>query len=186
MSAPLVVLVSVILALKGRTWAANSNEIGAPIQRGLNKLSLPNQNAQNRRHNARPVRKKRRKGKKKQRANCKNKPLQIKCINKKFSKRLKAMEGKMKKFANKGKVNKLEKSLSSRLNKMSENLTRNTNMIGNSKVKLEEVVNSLAALQSNYSSAFIGTPGNITSINNSAHNASILEELNATRYEIML
>ena len=69
MSAPLVVLVSVILALKGRTWAANSNEIGAPIQRGLNKLSLPNQNAQNRRHNARPVRKKRRKGKKKQRAN---------------------------------------------------------------------------------------------------------------------
>ena len=66
-----------------------------------------NQYAQNRRHNARPVRKKRRKGKKKQRANCKNKPLQIKCINKKFSKRLKAMEGKMKKFANKGKVNKL-------------------------------------------------------------------------------
>ena len=186
MSAPLVVLVSVILALKGRTWAANSNEIGAPIERGLNKLSLPNQNAQNKRHNARPVRKKRRKGKKKQRANCKNKPLQIKCINKKFSKRLKAMEGKMKKFANKGKVNKLEKSLSSRLNKMSENLTRNTNMISNSKVKLEEVVNSLAALQSNYSGAFIGTPGNITSSNSSAHNASILEELNATRYEIML
>ena len=56
----------------------------------------------------------------------------------------------MKKFANKGKVNKLEKSLSSRLNKMSENLTRNTNMIGNSKVKLEEVVSSLAALQSNF------------------------------------
>ena len=181
MWAPLVILVSVIFSLKGRTWAANSNEIGAPIQRGLNKLSLPNQNAQNKRHNARPVRKKRRKGKKKQRANCKNKPLQIKCINKKFSKRLKAMEGKMKKFANKGKVNKLEKSLSSRLNKMSENLTRNTNMIGNSKVKLAEVVSSLAALQSNYSGAFAGTPGNITSFNNSAHNASILEELNATR-----
>ena len=87
----------------------------------------------------------------------------------------------MKKFANKGRVNKLEKSLSSRLNKMSENLTRNTNMIGNSKVKLEEVVNSLAALQSNYSSAFIGIPGNITSSNDSAHNSSILEELNATR-----
>ena len=91
------------------------------------------------------------------------------------------MEGKMKKFANKGKVNKLEKSLSSRLNKMSENLTRNTNMISNSKVKLEEVVNSLAALQSNYSSAFIGIPGNITSSNDSAHNSSILEELNTTR-----
>ena len=91
------------------------------------------------------------------------------------------MEGKMKKFANKGKVNKLEKSLSSRLNKMSENLTRNTNMIGNSKVKLAEVVNSLAALQFNYSSAFIGIPGNITSSNDSAHNSSILEELNATR-----
>ena len=91
------------------------------------------------------------------------------------------MEGKMKKFANKGRVNKLEKSLSSRLNKMSENLTRNTNMIGNSKVKLAEVVNSLAALQSNYSSAFIGIPGNITSSNDSAHNSSILEELNATR-----
>ena len=92
----------------------------------------------------------------------------------------------MKKFANKGKVNKLEKSLSSRLNKMSENLTRNSNMIGNSKAKLEEVVNSLAALQSNYSGAFIEMPGNITSSNNSAHNASILEELNATRYAIML
>ena len=91
------------------------------------------------------------------------------------------MEGKMKKFANKGKVNKLEKSLSSRLNKMSENLTRNTNMIGSSKVKLEEVVNSLAALQSNYSSAFFGIPGNITSSNDSAHNSSILEELNTTR-----
>ena len=64
---------------------------------------------------------------------------------------------------------------------MSENLTRNSNMINNSKVKLEEVVNSLAALQSNYSGAFIGTPGNITSSNNSSHNASILEELNATR-----
>merc|ERR1712156_658510 len=75
--------------------------------------------------------------------------------------------------------------LSSRLNKMSENLTRNTNMIGNSKVKLEEVVNSLAALQSNYSGAFAGMPGNITSINNSAHNASILEELNATRSELI-
>ena len=87
----------------------------------------------------------------------------------------------MKKFANKGKVNKLEKSLSSRLNKISENLTRNTNMISNSKAKVEEVVNSLAALQSNFSGSFAGTPWNITSINNSAHNASILEELNATR-----
>ena len=87
----------------------------------------------------------------------------------------------MKKVANKGKVNKLEKLLSSRLNRMSENLTRNTDMIGNSMVKVEEVVSSLAALQSNHSGAFAGTPGNITSSNDSAHNASILEELNVTR-----
>ena len=87
----------------------------------------------------------------------------------------------MKKVANNGKVNKLEKLLSSRLNRMSENLTRNTDMIGNSMVKVEEVVSSLAALQSNYSGAFAGTPGNITSSNDSAHNASIWEELNAKR-----
>ena len=86
----------------------------------------------------------------------------------------------MKNFANKEKVNKLEKLLSSRLNKMSENLTRNTNMIGNSKVKLEEVVNSLAVLQSNMSSLWLGGAGSITG-NVSANGSTILEQLNATR-----
>ena len=62
MLAPLLILVSVILALNVRACAANSNEIGAPIERGLDKST--NQNAQNRKHNSRPVRKKRRKGKK--------------------------------------------------------------------------------------------------------------------------
>ena len=87
----------------------------------------------------------------------------------------------MKKYANKGKVSKVEKLLTSRMDKISENLTKNTNSIGRSKTKLEEVANSLTLLQSNMSSLWVGgSSGGLTS--NLSTNGTILEQLNATRY----
>merc|ERR1712192_288877 len=93
--------------------------------------------------------------------------------------------GKMKKFANKSKQGKVEKLLTSRMDKISENLTKNTNSLSRSKTKLEEVVNSLAVLQSNISSSlWLGGAGRVTA-NVSANGSTILEQLNATRSELM-
>ena len=87
----------------------------------------------------------------------------------------------MKKYANKSKVSKVEKLLSSRMDKISENLTKNTNSLSRSKTKLEEVVNSLALLQVNMSSSlWLGGAGSVTG-NVSANGSTILEQLNATR-----
>ena len=179
MLASLIILVSVVLAVEGEGWTEESNGVKITLERNLGEMS-PNQGyTRNKRHIGRGQRK-RRKQKKKPRTNCKKKPLQIKCINKKFSKRLKTMEGKMKKYANKSKLGKVEKLLSLRMGKISENLTKNTNSISSSKTKLEEVVNSLAALQSNMSSLWLGGAGSITG-NVSANESTILEQLNATR-----
>ena len=179
MLASLIILVSVVLAVEGEGWTEESNGVKITLERNLGRMS-PNQGyTRNKRHIGRGQRK-RRKQKKKPRTNCKKKPLQIKCINKKFSKRLKTMEGKMKKYANKSKLGKVEKLLSLRMGKISENLTKNTNSISSSKTKLEEVVNSLAALQSNMSSLWLGGAGSITG-NVSANESTILEQLNATR-----
>ena len=181
MLASLIILVSVVLAVEGEGWTDESNGVKITLERNLGRMS-PNQGyTRNKRHIGRGQRKRRKqKKKKKPRTNCKKKPLQIKCINKKFSKRLKTMEGKMKKYANKSKLGKVEKLLSSRMDKISENLTKNTNSISSSKSKLEEVVNSLAALQSNISSLWLGGAGSITG-NVSANESTILEQLNATR-----
>ena len=91
------------------------------------------------------------------------------------------MEGRMKKYANKGKLGKVEKLLSSRMDKISENLTKNTKSLSSSKTKLEEVVNSLTVLQSNISSLWLGG-GEIATGNVSSNGSTILEQLNATRY----
>merc|ERR1712032_1283476 len=67
----------------------------------------------------------------------------------------------------------------------SENLTKNTNSLSRSKTKLEEVVNSLAVLQANMSSSlWLGGAGNVTG-NVSTNGSTILEQLNATRSELM-
>ena len=181
MSVPLIILVLVILSVTGKDWTKESNGVEIPVEQDLGRI-LPNQEyKRNKRHIAQPVKRKRRKKRKKQSTNCKKKPLQIKCINKKFSKRLKTMEGKMKKFANKSKLGKVEKLLTSRMDKISENLTKNTNSLSMSKTKLEEVLNSLAVLQSNMSSSlWLGGAGSVTG-NVSANGSTILEQLNATR-----
>merc|ERR1712192_111545 len=93
--------------------------------------------------------------------------------------------GKMKKFANKSKVGKVEKLLTSRMEKISDNLTKNTNSLSSSKTKLGEVVNSLAILQSNMSSSlWLGGAESVTG-NVSANGSTILDQLNATRSELM-
>merc|ERR1711971_881723 len=167
----LIILLSVVLAVEGKDWTEESNGAIIPVEQDLGGILL----------NQEYTRKKR----KKQSTNCKKKPLQIKCINKKFSKRLKTMDGKMKKFANKSKLGKVEKLLTSRMDKISENLTKNTNSLSMSKTKLEEVVNSLAILQSNMSSSlWLGGVGSVTG-NVSANGSTILEQLNATRSELM-
>ena len=180
MFAPLIILVSVVLAVEGIDWAGESDGVKVGVEGTLGRISPYEELARKKSHIA--VRRKRKKEKKKQRTNCKKKPLQIKCINKKFSKRLKMMEGKMKKYANKGKLGKVEKLLSSRMDKISENLTKNTKSISSSKTKLEEAVNSLAMLQSNMSSLWLGgAEGNV-----SANGSTILEQLNATRYYFVI
>ena len=181
MSVRLIVLVSVILAAKGKgkdwRWREEINGVKIPDERDFGGILLNQEHSRNRRHITRPVRKKK---KQKQRSSCKKNPLQIKCINKKFSKRFKTIEGKMKKYANKGKVSKVEKLLTSRMDKISENMTKNTNSIGRSKTKLEEVANSLTLLQSNMSSLWLGgSSGGLTS--NLSTNGTILEQLNTTR-----
>ena len=88
----------------------------------------------------------------------------------------------MKKYANKAKLGKVEKLLSSRMDKISENLTKNTNSINSSKTKLEEVANSLSVLQSNMSTLWLGGVESVTTSNVSANDSTILEQLNATRY----
>ena len=185
MFAPLIILVSVVLAVEGRDWAGESDGVKVGVEGTLGRISPYEELARKKSHIAggrHSVRRKRKKEKKKQRTNCKKKPLQIKCINKKFSKRLKMMEGKMKKYANKGKLGKVEKLLSSRMDKISENLTKNTKSISSSKTKLEEAVNSLAMLQSNMSSLWLGgAEGNV-----SANGSTILEQLNATRYYFVI
>ena len=180
MSVRLIVLVSVILTTKGKgkDWREETKGVKIPDKRDFGGILLNQEHSRNRRHITRPVRKKK---KQKQRSSCKKNPLQIKCINKKFSKRFKTIEGKMKKYANKGKVSKVEKLLTSRMNKISANMTKNTNSIGRSKTKLEEVANSLTLLQSNMSSLWLGgSSGGLTS--NLSTNGTILEQLNATRY----
>jgi len=185
MSVPLIILVSVILSVTGKDWNKESNEVEIPVEQDLGSILLNQEYTRSKRHIAQPVKRKRRKKRKKQSTNCKKKPLQIKCINKKFSKRLKTMDGKMKKFANKSKLGKVEKLLTSRMDKISENLTKNTNSLSSSKTKLEEVVNSLAVLQSNMSSSlWLGGAGSVTG-NVSANGSTILEQLNATRSELM-
>ena len=92
------------------------------------------------------------------------------------------MEGRMKKYANKAKLGKVEKLLSSRMDKISENLTKNTNSINSSKTKLEEVANSLTVLQSNMSTLWLEGAESVTPSNMSANGSTILEQLNATRY----
>ena len=178
MSVRLIVLVSVILTAKGKgkDWTEETNGVRIPDDFGG--ILLNQEHSRNRRHITRPVRKKK---KQKQRSSCKKNPLQIKCINKKFSKRFKTIEGKMKKYANKGKVSKVEKLLTSRMDKISANMTKNTNSIGRSKTKLEEVANSLTLLQSNMSILWLGgSSGGLTS--NLSTNGTILEQLSATRY----
>jgi len=185
MSVPLIILVSVILSVTGKDWNKESNEVEIPVEQDLGSILLNQEYTRSKRHIAQPVKRKRRKKRKKQSTNCKKKPLQIKCINKKFSKRLKTMDGKMKKFANKSKLGKVEKLLTSRMDKISENLTKNTNSLSSSKTKLEEVVNSLAVLQSNMSSSlWLGGAGSVTG-NVSANGSTILEQLNATRSELL-
>jgi len=185
MSVPLIILVSVILSVTGKDWTKESNGVEIHGEQDLGSILLNQEYRRNKRHIAQPVKRKRRKKKKKQSTNCKKKPLQIKCINKKFSKRLKMMEGKMKKYANKSKVSKVENLLSSRMDKISENLTKNTNSLSRSKTKLEEVVNSLALLQANMSSSlWLGGAGSVTG-NVSTNGSTILEQLNATRSELM-
>ena len=183
MFAPLIILVSVVLAVEGRDWAGESDGVKVGVEGTLGRISPYEELARKKSHIA--VRRKRKKEKKKQRTNCKKKPLQIKCINKKFSKRLKMMEGKMKKYANKGKLGKVEKLLSSRMDKISENLTKNTKSISSSKTKLEEAVNSLAMLQSNMSSLWLGGAEGATG-NVSANGSTILEQLNTTRYYFVI
>merc|ERR1711971_214441 len=187
MFAPLIILVSVVLAVEGRDWAGESDGVKVGVEGTLGRISPYEELARKKSHIAggrHSVRRKRKKEKKKLRTNCKKKPLQIKCINKKFSKRLKMMEGKMKKYANKGKLSKVEKLLSSRMDKISENLTKNTKSISSSKTKLEEAVNSLAMLQSNMSSLWLGGAEGATG-NVSANGSTILEQLNATRSELV-
>jgi len=185
MSVPLIILVLVILSVTGKDWTKELNGVEIPVEQDLGRVLLNQEYTRNKRHIAQPVKRKRRKKRKKQSTNCKKKPLQIKCLNKKFSKRLKTMEGKMKKFANKSKLGKVEKFLTSRMDKISENLTKNTNSLSRSKTKLEDVVNSLAILQSNMSSSlWLGGPESITG-NVSANGSTILEQLNATRSELM-
>jgi len=185
MSVPLIILVLVILSVTGKDCTKESNGVEIPVEQDLGGILLNQEYTRIKRHIAKPVKRKRRKKKRKQSTNCKKKPLQIKCLNKKFSKRLKTMEGKMKKFANKSKLGKVEKLLTSRMDKISENLTKNTNSLNRSKTKLEEVVNSLAILQSNMSSSlWLGGAGSITG-NASANGSTILEQLNATRSELM-
>merc|ERR550517_1683437 len=61
----------------------------------------------------------------------------------------------------------------------------NTNSLSRSKTKLEEVVDSLAVLQANMSSSlWLGGAGSVTG-NVSANGSTILEQLNATRSELM-
>ena len=179
MSVWLIIFVSVILAVEGKDWTKELNGVEIPVEKDLGRFLRNQEYTRNKRHiAAQPVKRKKRK---KQSTNCKKKPLQIKCINKKFSKRLKTMEGKMKKFANKSKLGKVEKLLTSRMDKISENLTKNTNSLSMSKTKLEEVVESLAVLQSNMSSSlWLGGAGSVTG-NVSANGSTILEQLNATR-----
>jgi len=185
MLASLIILVSLALAVEGKDQTEESNGAIIPVEQDLGRILLNQEYTRSKRHIAKPVKRKRRKKRKKQSTNCKKKPLQIKCINKKFSKRLKTMEGKMKKYANKSKLGKVEKLLTSRMDKISENLTKNTNSLSRSKTKLEEVVNSLAILQSNMSSSlWLGGPESITG-NVSANGSTILEQLNATRSELM-
>merc|ERR1711971_1202339 len=182
----LIILLSVVLAVEGKDWTEESNGAIIPVEQDLGGILLNQEYTRKKRHiAAQPVKSNRRKKRKKQSTNCKKKPLQIKCINKKFSKRLKTMEGKMKKFANKSKVSKMEKLLTSRMDKISENLTKNTNSLSRSKTKLEEVVSSLAILQSNMSSSvLLGGAGSVTG-NVFANGSTILEQLNATRSELM-
>merc|ERR1712032_980389 len=185
MLASLIILVSVVLAVEGKDRTEESNGAVVPVKQDLGRILHNQEYTRNTRHIAQPVTRKRRKKKRKQSTNCKKKPLQIKCVNKKFSKRLKTMEGKMKKYANKSKVSKVEKLLNSRMDKISENLTKNTNSLSRSKTKLEEVVNSLAVLQANMSSSlWLGGAGNVTG-NVSTNGSTILEQLNATRSELM-
>jgi len=185
MSVPLIILVLVILSVTGKDCTKESNGVEIPVEQDLGGILLNQEYTRIKRHIAKPVKRKRRKKKRKQSTNCKKKPLQIKCLNKKFSKRLKTMEGKMKKFANKSKLGKVEKLLTSRMDKISENLTKNINSLSRSKTKLEEVVNSLAVLQSNMSSSlWLGGAGSVTG-NVSANGSTILEQLNATRSELM-
>jgi len=197
MFAPLIILVLVVLAVESK----DSNGVKVEIERSLGRISpfqkiFPYQKispyqkvTRNKRQivagERHSVGKKRRKEKRKKKTNCKKKPLQIKCVNKKFSKRLKAMEGRMKKYANKAKLGKVEKLLSSRMDKISENLTKNTNSINSSKIKLEEVANSLTALQSNMSSLWLEGAESVTPSNMSANGSTILEQLNATRTELI-
>jgi len=185
MSVPLIILVLVILSVTGKDCTKESNGVEIPVEQDLGGILLNQEYTRIKRHIAKPVKRKRRKKKRKQSTNCKKKPLQIKCLNKKFSKRLKTMEGKMKKFANKSKLGKVEKLLTSRMDKISENLTKNTNSLSRSKTKLEEVVTSLAVLQSNMSSSlWLGGAGSVTG-NVSTNGSTILEQLNATRSELM-
>jgi len=186
MSVWLIIFVSVILAVEGKDWTKELNGVEIPVEKDLGRFLRNQEYTRNKRHiAAQPVKRKRRKKRKKQSTNCKKKPLQIKCLNKKFSKRLKTMEGKMKKFANKSKLGKVEKLLTSRMDRISENLTKNTNSLSMSKTKLEEVVESLAVLQSNMSSSlWLGGVGSVTG-NVSANGSTIAEQLNATRSELM-
>merc|ERR1712192_186810 len=105
-------------AVEGKDQTEESNGAVIPVKQDLGGILLNQEYTRNKRHIAKPVKRKRRKKRKKQSTNCKKKPLQIKCLNKKFSKRLKTMEGKMKKFANKSKLGKVEKLLTSRMDKI--------------------------------------------------------------------
>ena len=97
----------------------------------------------------RPWKKKKINNKKNRMKTCKEKPLQLKCINNKLSQ----LEAKLKKRSSKKQLKKLEKTMTSKINKAMLNLTAQNKVIQsdlrNNSMKLEASMTKLGMLESN-------------------------------------
>ena len=119
------------------------------------------------------------------RKTCKQKPLQLKCVNSKFKKQLKQIQAKMRTHVGKFRMTKFEANITSQLSKATMILTNLTNVIivpmeaelRNTSMKLNAALASLESLQANVS--MIWTQGGFG--NWTLGNLTVLEQLNATR-----
>ena len=106
----------------------------------------------------RPWKKKKRKNKKNKRKTCKEKPLQLNCLNNKLSQ----LEAKLKKRSSKKQLKKLEKTMTNKINKAMLNLTAQTTELQsdlrNNTMKLEASMTKLGMLESNIT-AMMGEVG---------------------------